>query len=197
MDKIRIDFNRYRSLDQVKILCSGPLATGKTLMSSKLSKHYNVPLIQVQQTIEEWLVQEYDPKGQDPDADPYAEQREVVAKWREDCETFKQTVLGLKRKGQKSTLEKPKLSDDILILAYKWKLQQNACFNRGFILDNFPKTYKQCQDLFMKKKKPANEDDEEKVEMELDTELMPEKLVILSGNESNILKRTKQLQNEK
>jgi len=24
--------------------------------------------------------------------------------------------------------------------AYRWKLRQNACKNRGFVLDNFPKS---------------------------------------------------------
>lgn len=35
---IRKDFNKFRGLDQVKILISGPLATGKTLMAQKLSQ---------------------------------------------------------------------------------------------------------------------------------------------------------------
>jgi len=45
-----------------------------------------------------------------------------------------------KKKKDKKAAEKPKLGDDIIILAYKWKLKQNACLNRGFILDNFPKS---------------------------------------------------------
>lgn len=38
IEKIREDFNKYRGLDQIKILISGPLATGKTIMSQKLSE---------------------------------------------------------------------------------------------------------------------------------------------------------------
>lgn len=28
----------------------------------------------------------------------------------------------------------------IMATAYRWKLRQNACKNRGFVLDNFPKS---------------------------------------------------------
>jgi len=45
-----------------------------------------------------------------------------------------------KKKDKKGTGERPKLPDNIVVLAYKWKLSQNSCLNRGFILDNFPKS---------------------------------------------------------
>lgn len=71
-----------------------------------------------------------------------------------------------------------------MIIAYKWKLKQNACLNKGFILDNFPKTYEQCKDLFM------NND-------ELNQDVMPDKLCILSGADADLNARIKKLQAEK
>lgn len=51
-------------------------------------------------------------------------------------------------------------------MAQKWKLQKNACQNRGFILDNFPKTYQECQELFMIKKKINTDEDEDEEKFE-------------------------------
>jgi len=52
------------------MLISGPLVTGKTLMAQKLSEFYNVPYIGIQNVLEEWITEEYDPKGADADNDP-------------------------------------------------------------------------------------------------------------------------------
>lgn len=75
---------------------------------------------------------------------------------------FNQGQQDKKKKDKKGAAEKPKLPDDIVIIAYRWKLKQNACLNRGFILDNFPKTYEQCKELFMDKQKVESEEDEDK-----------------------------------
>jgi adenylate kinase len=102
-----------------------------------------------------------------------------------------------KKKKDKQKLDKPKLQDEVIILAYRWKLRQNACLNRGFILDNFPKSYEQCKELFMEKKKVESDDDDEKYIYDLNTVLMPNKLCILKGADQDLINRTKKLQSEK
>lgn len=105
--------------------------------------------------IDEWLKDEFDPKGLDADTDPYAEQRENVDNYRRDLEVYQKELLEEKKRKdkrkdkvekkekdkeekdkEKTFKEVPKLTDDLILFAYKWKLSQNACFNRGFILDN-------------------------------------------------------------
>jgi len=51
--------------------------------------------------------------------------------------------------------------------------------------------------LFITKKKNDDDDDDEKVVEELNTSLLPQKLSILIGSDSDILSRTKKLQNDK
>lgn len=43
---------------------------------------------------------------------------------------------------------KPRLPSDTVCKAYKWRLSQNDCRNRGYVLDGFPKDYKMAQTLF-------------------------------------------------
>ena len=35
-----------------------------------------------------------------------------------------------------------KLNEELLIKAYKWRLSQSDCLNKGYILDGFPRTFK-------------------------------------------------------
>lgn len=47
----------------------------------------------------------------------------------------------------------PRLPDDLLSKAYKLRLEKNDCFNRGFVLDGFPRTYENAKTLFLSKEK--------------------------------------------
>jgi adenylate kinase len=56
-------------------------------------------------------------------------------------------------------------------MAIKARLSQNDCRNRGFILDNFPKHYEECDLIFFpnkrklkRKKKPKKKEIKKKVE---------------------------------
>lgn len=35
----------------------------------------------------------------------------------------------------------PRIPDDLLAEAFRWKLKSNDCRNRGFVLDGWPKNY--------------------------------------------------------
>jgi len=53
----------------------------------------------------------------------------------------------------------------------KAKLNENACRNRGFILDGYPRTHKDAQKVFLiKKKKFITNEDGEEVEAEEEEE---------------------------
>jgi adenylate kinase family enzyme len=40
------------------------------------------------------------------------------------------------------------------------RLNENDCRNRGYILDGYPRNYKDAQNIFLTKKKKLNEDGE-------------------------------------
>lgn len=40
------------------------------------------------------------------------------------------------------------LSSELLSEAFRWRLEQTDCQNRGYILDGYPKSFKQAQEVF-------------------------------------------------
>ncbi len=38
-----------------------------------------------------------------------------------------------------------RLSDELIYKCYKWRLSQNDCLNRGYILDGYPKRYQDAK----------------------------------------------------
>ena len=42
-----------------------------------------------------------------------------------------------------------RLPDEMIYKCYKWRLNQNDCLNRGYILDGYPKKYADAVGLFM------------------------------------------------
>lgn len=118
----------------------GPPSTGKSLCSDKLSKLQNISIITIKDVLDEFLLNEIDKplsnNNNNNDDDPYAEYREAIQKYRDELEIFINTAQDKKKKDKKANPERPKLSDEIVNLAYQYKLKDNSCINKGFILDN-------------------------------------------------------------
>jgi len=68
-----------------------------------------------------------------------------------------------------------RLPDEILFKILRLRLTENDCRNRGYILDGFPKTYKQAQEVFLYKPKKFDENGEEIPEEEPELEEGEEK----------------------
>jgi len=77
----------------------------------------------------------------------------------EEAEAALEEQKGKIKKGQPEPVvdpEKiiPRLPDELLCKAYKYRLEKNDCFNRGFVLDGFPRTYEQSKGVFLSKIQP-------------------------------------------
>lgn len=42
-----------------------------------------------------------------------------------------------------------RLPDELIYKCYKWRLSQNDCLNRGYILDGYPRKYQDAKEIFM------------------------------------------------
>ena len=52
IEKLRREFNEYRGMHNLKVLITGPPGSGKTYLSEKLSKFFNIPHFKIKDIIE-------------------------------------------------------------------------------------------------------------------------------------------------
>ena len=114
-----------------------------------------------------------------------------------------------------------KISSELMSEAFRWRLEQNDCQNRGYVLDGYPMCYKTCKEVFFItpppiEKKPLEKDDEgndiPNEEEEMDPEelkklmapkfqekIYPDSVIMLRGDDDYIRDRARDLgeKNEK
>lgn len=72
-----------------------------------------------------------------------------------------------------------RLSDELVYKCYKWRLTQNDCLNRGYILDGFPRRYEDAKEIFMGVPVTEGEEPEENAKKVLEARLAPTQLIVL------------------
>eukprot|EP00742_Colponemidia_sp_Colp-10_P000791 GILJ01000857.1.p1 GENE.GILJ01000857.1~~GILJ01000857.1.p1 ORF type:complete len:699 (-),score=133.23 GILJ01000857.1:66-2090(-) len=117
------EYRECRRLTPVKIFITGPPASGKSFHGKKLAEHYNVPHIQIQHVI---ALAKTKLSGTQLGLD-------LAAKLKE-----------LEDKGDKN----PRIPDELLIRIFQWRLKDNVCRNRGYVLDGYPRTHNDAKVLF-------------------------------------------------
>jgi adenylate kinase len=211
------EFNADRGLRPVKILITGPPAVGKTHYAKLLSEYYNIPHITIKDALD--LIPKF--KGE------IGEEMRTFIEEKKDAamEAFEERED--KKKGE--TLRREdifvKLPEKYLYRLMKKKLSENACRNRGYILDGYPRNFRDAQYVFLKRvfKETVNEDGEvereepeendEIEEDEVDEDgnlkqkifdkyapdehLIPDSIILLDGDENYIKRRVKELPEER
>lgn len=154
ISKLNEEFNLFRGLSSMKIYINGPPASGKSYLGGKLANIYDIPHVKIADVVDlaETLEGEEGEKIRSF----------INTKKDETMEEFEKT----KKKGQELSRDEivVKLPDDIIHKLTKIKLNENACRNKGYILDGFPKTYIDCYHTFYDKKKRYDQNGKEIVE---------------------------------
>ena len=143
IEKLRQEFNEYRGMHNLKVLITGPPGSGKTYLSEKLSKFFNIPHFKINDIIE-WGKTFTDELGE-----------EIKAKIEEITNNVKEAEENYMKRPNKKKTDLPldtsqmsKLPDEIVIKILRKKLAMNICRNRGYILDGYPRGYKNAFNLF-------------------------------------------------
>lgn len=187
--KVKEEFYKVNNLVPIKILINGPPLSGKTYFGEKLADHYNVPLINLKTLIPE--VEAIDLEEEDDN--------EVITAMR----------------AWRKTNDKKRYPNQLLYEIVRYRLQQNDCQQRGFILDGFPRTYEDAKGLFFwapkKKEKPKKaegegegdnepqdeeEEDEKKYKPKFQKHIYPESVIMLEGPDEFLKDKAKKLPNE-
>ncbi|KAM6903838.1 adenylate kinase 7-like [Lycodopsis pacificus] len=129
------EYQKARGLLPIRLCVLGPPAVGKSTVSRKISEYYKLQYIALKETISETISQLEDNVR---NADPDAENKDSAA---EDKELLNSLRDSMKQNGGF-------LDDQLLMKVMKNKLVSNPCRKQGFVLDGFPKTYEQAQELF-------------------------------------------------
>ena len=143
LDLLRSEFNLYRGLKCVKILILGPPCSGKTTLANKISEKLKLSNLKISD-ICDWGKELNNELG-DEIRDKLIEIEENVQKAMEEYD---------KRKNKKKTDppfdpgEVKKFDNELLTRIIKSKLNTSDCASKGYILDNYPKNYKDCIDLY-------------------------------------------------
>jgi adenylate kinase len=184
LEELREEFNLYRNLKPLKILITGPPASGKTFLAERLSKFYNIPHIRIKDIVEygktltDELGEEIKLKTD--------ELRERLIEEMEAAEK--------KNKGKKKpvtdqidkTQLQPRLPDDLIIKLLKRKLKENLCRNRGYILDGYPRNFEVCNSTFVEI--DENKPEEDPTKYTLLKEILPNAVIKLEHATDDFLK---------
>lgn len=220
--RLNVEFNEKRDLKPVKIFMTGPPASGKTYYSDQLAKYYNIPKVNVKQLLDkvwEWVAIEEENLPEEPDP--------LMVKVRDKVNALRDAEVE-KIEEKRAALDEPeegwpeidrdslsvRVPDKLLDLILRNRLAANACRNRGYILDGYPKTYDDACRSFLDRIVKLDEETGEPIEDE-DAESMasddpdyvkrdfttgyektqsifPSSAIVLTGKDKELMDRVKQ-----
>lgn len=139
--KLNIEFNENRGLNPVKIFISGPPASGKSYYAKLLAKYYNIPHIHVKELVDRAMEMAKIEEGGS----------ELVEEIKAKVEELRDAMVAQIEESRPEDAEPEeidreklaiRLPDDLLYKLLKIRLNENACRNRGYILDGYPRNFK-------------------------------------------------------
>ena len=143
IDKLSEEFNIYRDLKSTKILVLGPPYSGKSTIAKKISEKYKLSHLTIDK-ICDWAKNEKTPLGD--------ETREKCKEIEENLEKAMDEYEHRKNKRKTDPPFDPsqyrKFPNDFLGKIIKNKLAQGECVNKGYILENYPKNYEDCVNIY-------------------------------------------------
>ena len=187
IDKLREEFNLYRNLKPIKIIVTGPPCGGKTTLCEFLTKKYNLNNYKINQFCD-WA-KNPDSSLAEETQQKLQEIEENVAKALDDYEHRKN-----KRKTDPplDTSQLKKFPSDFMGKILKERLSSGECGTKGYILDNYPKTYEDCVNMFC----TTTFDKEKKDKYTLIDKIIPGSVIMINNyTEENLRNKLKQTEN--
>ena len=164
MDLLRQEFNLYRGIKPIRIIVSGPPSGGKTFIAKRIANRFKISHLTIPDIVT-WAKNLKNILGEQT-RKKMKEMDEKVLIAQEEYD---------KRKNKKKT-DPPfdpspyrKFDSEFLGKIMKEKISTGECAGKGYVLDNYPKTYQDCLDTFaighkkrIKREKDINEEQKEK-----------------------------------
>ncbi|XP_056301575.1 adenylate kinase 7-like isoform X1 [Danio aesculapii] len=129
------EFKQTRQLLPIKICLLGPPAVGKSTVAAELCRYYKLHHVAVDEAVSEKVRQLEELLERN---EKTAENEEMLSTAEEQFEAIKNSML--QNDGQ--------LDNQQVMHIIMEKLNSMPCRNQGFVLDGYPKTYSQANELF-------------------------------------------------
>ena len=182
IDILRDEFNLYRDLRPAKIIIHSPPYSGKSTIAKIISEKYKLSHLTIDK-ICEWAKNEKNLLG-DEVRQKNEEMEENISKAMEEYEH---------RKNKKKTdppfdpAQYKKYPNDLLGKIIKSKLSEGECVGKGYILENFPKNFEDCINIFSNTPYDKEKKDEE-INYEIKKDLLPESVIFINNYTEESLK---------
>ena len=176
---IREEFNLYRNLKPNKIVITGPPCGGKTTLSKFISDKYKLNYYQINQ-FTDWAKNLNTPLGEETKIH-MQEIEENIVKALDEYDHRKK-----KRKTDPplDTSQLKKFSSEFMGKILKERLSMGEYATKGYILDNYPKTYEDCVNMFCTSSYDKEKKDEEYF---ANKNLIPDSVIIINNfSEENL-----------
>ena len=198
MDLLRQEFNLYRGIKPLKIIISGPPCGGKTYIAKKIANQFKILHLTIPDIIT-WAQNLKNNLGEEMKR-KMKENEEKVAVAQEEYDKRKN-----KKKSDPPFDPTPyrKFDSEFIGKLLKEKIRGGECAGKGYVLDNYPKTYQDCLNVFAiahkkrikkenteKNSKENNEEDEyiETIEYEIIKDLLPDSVIMIKNYTEESLK---------
>lgn len=179
IDAIVKDYKLSRNLLPIRACILGPPASGKTTLVRQLCEHYKLHHIKIKDVIDETIANlersaARADAGEDGEEDDDGKAAED-AEWLEAINENKSENDG-------------RLDGSHITRMFKEKLMSMACRNQGFIIDGYPKTKEQADELFAPDDEEAEDEEDEKA-VPYNKAIMPEFLFVLEATDDFLKQR--------
>eukprot|EP01138_Halocafeteria_seosinensis_P015851 gb/GECG01016176.1/.p1 GENE.gb/GECG01016176.1/~~gb/GECG01016176.1/.p1 ORF type:complete len:808 (+),score=186.34 gb/GECG01016176.1/:1-2424(+) len=184
IEEERKEFIASRDLRPLKLAVLGPPAVGKTFVADKLAERYSLDVIRARDALEEIIrepvrfispdasqptnedimsgqkteTKAAEEEGGDEDEDEGKEGEEAEDLGMDRAES--EFATQLRKKVKEVLQEKQRLPEGLMGVVVRWVISSPRHKNRGYILDGFPRSYKEAESLL------SEESGEENVDLE-------------------------------
>jgi hypothetical protein len=161
----------------------GPPYGGKSTVAKIISEKYNISHLTIDK-ICEWIKNEKRPLGD-----------EVRQKAEEIEENMTKAMDEYEHRKNKKKTDPPfdpnqyrRYSNDLLGKIIKNKLNEGECLGKGYILENYPKNYEDCINIFSDTPYDKEKKEGEEIVYEINKDLLPNSVIIINNYKEESLK---------
>lgn len=167
MKMLNEEFNLFHGLFPLKVFICGPPASGKTHYAKKFAAQYGIPHLTIAEIVE---------TGKKLEGEFGDRIRAQIEELKDNAAAEYEKTRKKKDPDFDRTTCKPRLPDETITELVLHQMNSAACMNKGFILDGYPRSMSDAQQVFLEKDENAiiKEEDEEQKEPAADAEATEE-----------------------